>query len=132
MQDNQPKTDGRDNGKLTDDALMAISAIAIMDPNKYTNEDRNRREKLEGAERLKRYQSNPESFIETKREVIVCMIRTPYGPMLYLGGHRQELQLAWAELNRKISHALDDFETQSKPKIHKPGQFISGLKRMFK
>lgn len=86
------------------------------------------------AERLERYKTQPEAFIETKPEVIVCVIRSPKGPMMYIGGTEQELQVSYAKLNQKIMNTLNSIEiakAQKRVNIAKPGFFnkLRGMKR---
>ena len=82
------------------------------------------------AERLERYKAQPEAFIETKPEVVVCVIRSPKGPMLYLGGTEPELQIAYAKLNQKIMNVLNSIEiakAQKAVRVANPG-FLNKLR----
>ena len=83
-------------------------------------------------ERLLRYTSDPDSFIELS-EIIVCMIRTEKGPMLYIKGNKPELQIAWAEMNQRIMQMISKMDMEAalkaQPVIHKAGGFLEGLRR---
>ena len=67
-------------------------------------------EEVLAQERLKRYQDNPQSFTE-EHEIVVCVKRNPKGLMYMIDGKLpQELNIAWAELNRKIINILNSIE----------------------
>lgn len=99
------------------------------------SEEQNNGKKTEAQlaqERLERYKANPEAFIETKPEIIVCVIRTPEGPMMYIGGSEVELQIAYTKLNQKLMNTLNSIDIakmQKKVRIAKPG-FFNKLREM--
>lgn len=86
-------------------------------------------------ERLERYKQEPYKFVEMS-DIIACMIRDKeQGPMIFLRGKsKPELQVAWAELNQKIMTEISRMEMvaamNKKPKIHKPGGFFGGLRKL--
>jgi len=64
------------------------------------------------AERLKRYQDNPDSFTENV-EIVVAVKRAPDGLMYKISGTAKELELCGINLLRKIMHALDNLEASA-------------------
>ena len=110
--------------KISDEALVKISEVDIEDKLKYSDADRSRRTDLLLTERLERYTKDPNTFIEVS-EIIACIIRSPFGPMMLIQGTKMELQIGWAELNRRMIDELRrmDLEQAMKNKsmLHKHG-----------
>lgn len=91
------------------------------------------KEAIRTEERLKRYQVNPDSFIELS-EIIVCLLRTPdKGPMLYISGTIFELKQSYTDITLKLQDHIrrTEYELAQKNKsvIQKPG-FLQGLRGM--
>lgn len=102
-------------------------------------EEKNNGQKTEAQlseERLERYKKEPDSFIEVKPEIIVCVIRTPKGPMIYIGGNKPELQVAFTELHMRIPGAIQKLDIESaiknKKLVHVPGSFLGGVRGLKK
>jgi hypothetical protein len=79
------------------------------------------------AERLKRYQLNPESFTEIG-QIIICVKRSTEGLVCAVGGSEAELEYAWAKINRKIINVLNNLErinSQSKIVTPPKGSFLN-------
>ena len=84
------------------------------------------------AERMERYKADPNAFVETKPEVILCVIRSPQGPMIYVGGNELELQVAYAKVNQMLLNTfnrMDVAKAKKQVQIANPG-FMKGLRGM--
>jgi hypothetical protein len=106
----------KDNGKLTDEQLLAISDIDIQDTKKYCDEDRNHRDELLNKQRIKRFNEAPETFIEIS-ELICAAIRNPKSPLgisIWIGNaKRSEIDIAEIELVHRVSLARRQMDITS-------------------
>jgi hypothetical protein len=63
----------------------------------------------EAAERLERYQKNPDTFIEID-EIVFASVRNPksrLGISIFIGNaRRMEIDVSWAEMNHAINKSL--------------------------
>lgn len=87
-------------------------------------------------ERLDRYQKAPEKFIEIS-DIVACVMRSPQGLMVYIGGNKQELQIAYAELNEGIMNMLHRIRLEAamrqeaaKNLIQKPGAMMEFARKI--
>jgi hypothetical protein len=122
----------KDNGKLTDEQLLAISDIDIQDTKKYCDEDRNHRDELLNKQRIKRFNEAPETFIEIS-ELICAAIRNPKSPLgisIWIGNaKRSEIDVGWSELSHRISLCLRQMDMASE--IMKQGKIVLAKHGMF-
>ena len=105
----------KDNGKITDEQLLAISDIDIKDE-KYSADDRRRRDELIKQKRLERYQKDPETFLEIS-DIICAAVRnrrSNFGMALIMGNaSREEVDKAWSELNHRFQISLTQMDIES-------------------
>jgi hypothetical protein len=130
------------NGKLTDEQMLKLSEIEINDIDKYTGDDRRRWTALKYAERLERYQKNPDSFFELSE--IVCMAirndKSQLGISIFFGNaKRSEMNNAIEEINhvhRKMKIQMDVEAEMKHTAITnmgaKPHNMIDGARKMFR